>query len=166
MSPRDDDRTARQIARSKTKKAGDRSARIALTLMKLADAAIKKLEIDDDLRETIVRARAVTSQQARRRAERTLAGELRRFDLVEIDEQLAKVHESSNLDVRQHHLAEQLRAQLIEQGVAAAAAYAWAGDEELPRMIEAARSERDTRRPPGAARKLFRHILELLKTQP
>ena len=38
-------------------------------------------------------------------------------------------------------------------------------DEELPRLVDAAVREKETGRPPGAARALFRHIVEALKTQ-
>jgi ribosome-associated protein len=160
----DDDRTARQIARSKQKRAGDRSAAVAAQLMKLADAAVKKLEVDEDTRDAIDRARKTTTHIARRRAERTLAGDLRRFDnLGEIEDQLARIEETGNANVRQFHLAEQWRTRLIE-GTAKVEEVPGA-DDELPRLLDAARRERDTGKPPGAARTLFRHIMKLLETR-
>lgn len=165
MTARDDDRSARQIARGKQRKAGDRSARLANELMKLPAPAVKKLELEEDLRDAIGRARAVTSMIARRRAERTLAGELRRFDLVAVAGQLARVHESANADARPLHLAEQWRARLLDEGPAAIALFPGGGDDQLPRLIDAAQRERATGRPPGAARSLFRHLVTLLKAQ-
>ncbi|HEY5921619.1 MAG TPA: ribosome biogenesis factor YjgA [Kofleriaceae bacterium] len=163
MSARDDDnKTARQLARSQTRRAGDRSARLASELMKLSAPALRKLQVDDDLRESIDRARAVTTHIARRRAERTLAGELRRFELGEVEAALAKVAESGGADVRQFHLAEQWRTKLIEEGMAAATEFPGGTDDELGRLVAAAQRERETGRPPGAARALFRHIVELL----
>lgn len=161
--PRDDDRTARQIARSKTKRAGDRSAKIARTLMELKDSALAKLQLDDDLRSDVARARAVTSHIARRRAERTLAGELRRYELAEVDEQLQKLEDGGAADARQFHIAEQWRARLIAEGMAAAAELPGGHDEELPRLIDAAQRERDTGKPPGAARALFRYVVTRMK---
>lgn len=165
MAPRDDDtRTARQIARSKQRRAGDRSAALANKLMKLSDALVNKLDVDEDTREAIARARAVTSHVARRRAERTLAGDLRRLDnLGEIEEQLARVQESGNADARLFQLAEQWRARLVDEGAGALMSFPGGGDDELPRLVDAARRERETGRPPGAARALFRHIVQLLK---
>ena len=160
---RDDDRTARQIARSKTKRAGDRTAKIARTLMELKDSQLAKLDLDDDLRADVARARAVTSHIARRRAERTLAGELRRYEVAEVDEQLAKLADGGAADARQFHLAEQWRARLIAEGMAAAAELPGGHDDELPRLIDAAQRERDTGKPPGAARALFRYVVERLK---
>lgn len=164
--PRTDTRSAREIARGQTRRAGDRSAKLARDLMKLAPPALRKLEVDDDLREAIDRARAVTSPIARRRAERSLAGDLRRYDLVALAEQLATLHETSSAEIQQLHLAEHWRARLIEEGMAALAELAVAGDDPAwPRLIDAAQREKATGRPPGAARALFRHIIDALKAE-
>lgn len=166
MSARDDGTmSARQIARKKQRKAGDRSTRLANALMKLPAAAVKKLELSEDLRDAVDRARAVTQHIARRRAERTLAGDLRRFDLVELDAQLARAHEAGNPDAQQLHVAEQWRARLIEEGLAAAATFPGGASEPLSRLIDAAKRERTSGRPPGAGRALFRHIVDVLKAQ-
>lgn len=160
-----DDRTARQIERSKTHKLGDKSARVARTLMELKEPALKKLALDDDLREAVDEARGVTSHIARRRAERALAGSLRNVDLADLETRIRDI-ESNNVDVRKFHLAEHWRAKLIAEGTAALAEFPAAeaalADEELPRLIDAARRERDTGKPPGAAKKLFRRVAELL----
>ncbi len=164
MSSRDDDsKTARQIAQRSKRRMGDRSADVANALMKLPPHAVKKLEIDDELREEIETARAVTTHIARRRAERTLAGVLRAVDLGVVEAAIAKVAESANIDTQQLHLAEQWRARLITEGASALESFPGGGDDELPRLIDAARRERDTGKPPGAARALFRHIVKLLK---
>lgn len=160
---RDDDRTARQISRSKTKRAGDRSAKVALQLMKLKDHQLAKLDLEDELREEILTARKVTSHIARRRAERTLAGELRHVDLAVLEDKIARLEQHDAGDVRQFHQAEEWRARLIEEGIAAAAELPGGYDEELPRLIDAAQRERDTGRPPGSARKLFRYVMARLQ---
>ena len=164
MPPRDEDKTARQIARSKVRRDGDRSGRFARDLMELGAAVLKKLNLEEEMQEVVDRARKVTSHVARRRAERTLAGELRKFDLTELAEKLAKAGQQSDEDVRKFHLAEQWRAKLIEEGMAAAAEMPGAaGDEELPRLVDAARREKATGKPPGAARTLFRHVVGMLE---
>ena len=162
----DDTRNARQLARSKQKRAGDRSARLANTLMKLAAAKLAKLPLDEELREVVDRARAIPSNIARRRAERSLAGELRRYDLADIDDQLAKLEQGAGAEVRQLHEAEKWRARLIEEGIAALAEFPGGSDDRLPALIEAARRERATGLPRGAARQLFRHVVERLKPPP
>ena len=157
----DDDRSNRQIARSKTRKAGDRSARLARTLMELADHEIAKLELDEDLGADVRRARSVASHIARRRAERTLAGDLRRYDLAELDDKLANLRDN-NAEVRTFHLAEQWRTRLVADA-AVAAEFPGGATDELARLIGAAQKERDSGKPPGAGRTLFRHIVDVLK---
>jgi ribosome-associated protein len=161
----DDDRTARQISRSKTKRAGDQSSRLAATLMKLSDPQVKRLALDEDLRESLERARAIPSLIARRRAERSLAGDLRRYDLGEVARQIEAVNTATDENVRQLHLAEHWRGRLIEDP-AALAEFPGGADDEMPRLIDAARRERDTGRPPGSGRALFRHVSDRLKTPP
>ena len=163
MAASDDDRTNRQIARSKRRRTGDKSADLALRLMKLAEPAVKRLALDDDLREVIDRARAVTAHVARRRAERALAGELRRYDLAEIAAELDKLQGNDDAEVRAFHLAEQWRARPIDEGITAAADFPGGPDAELPALIASAQRERTTGQPKGAARALFRHVVERLK---
>jgi ribosome-associated protein len=166
MADRDDrGESRRQIARRQQRKAGDRSARLANALMKLPGSALGKLGLDEDLRASVDRARAVTAHIARRRAERTLAGELRRIDLVALDARLAQVQTTGAAEPQQFHLAEQWRARLIEGGLAAAAEFPGGVTEPLSQLIASAQRERVTGKPPGAARALFRHIIAVLKTQ-
>ncbi|MFT3695589.1 MAG: ribosome biogenesis factor YjgA [Kofleriaceae bacterium] len=162
-----DSRSKREIKRSKMRRAGDRSADLARKLMELPETTVKKLDVDEALRDAIDRARRIESHIARRRAERTLAGDLRRFedDLPGLEDQLEKIEETGNPDAQLLHLGEQLRTQLIAGGKAAAKGLPPGDDAELERMISAAQKERDTGKPPGAARALFRHVVERLKTQ-
>lgn len=131
--------------------------------MKLPAAALGKLGLDEELREAIDRARAVTAQSARRRAERTLGGDLRRFDLAAVEGRLATVQATGAAEPRLLHLAEQWRARMLDAGIAGAAEFPGGVDEPLRQLIERAQRERATGRPPGAARALFRHIAAVLK---
>ena len=158
-----DERSKRDIARSRIRRAGDRSADLARTLMKLGDAAIPKLEVDEDLRAAIDRARRVTALTARRRAERELAGALRLTDMTDLAARIERVQTTGSGDDRHLHLAERWREQLLAGGVEAAATFPGGVDEELPQLIAKAQSERDTGKPPGAQKVLFRHLAAILK---
>jgi ribosome-associated protein len=163
--PRDDE-SNRQAAKRERREAGDRSARLARTLMAWKDAALAKLEIDDDTREEIDKARRIPSPIARRRAERELAGYLRGIDLDALEAYMINVEATGNAEPRMFKLAEQWRARLIEDGSTAAAEFPGGNVDPLPKLIQNARRERDTGKPPGAARALFRHVMEVLKSQP
>ena len=161
----DDDLSARELRRRTQRNAGDRSARLAHTLMKVAPSALGKLELDEDLREALDKARAITSPIARRRAERTLAGELRRIDMAELDERLANVLATGTAEQQDFRVAEQWRTRMLEGGLAAAAEFPGGTADPLPKLIEQARREQETGKPPGARRALFRHIVAALKSQ-
>ena len=156
------DRTNREIVRGKRRRAGDVSAKIARDLMQIKDAHVKKLRIDEELRDVINDARKITAPIARRRAERTLAGELRRWDLQKLTAEMAKLAEATNVDSRKLHDAENWRAKLIESGIDAATHLPGGPDDELVRMIMLARREKETNKPPGAQRALFREIMKRL----
>jgi len=158
----DSGESRRQMARRAQREAGDRSARLAHTLMKLPAWQLGNLRLDEDLREAVDRARAVTAHGARRRAERGLAGELRRVELAELEAMVATVQAKGAVEPQKFHLAEQWRARMIEGGIAAAAEFPGGAVEPLPGLIEQAQRERATGRPPGAARALFRHIAAVL----
>jgi ribosome-associated protein len=159
----DRDESRRQVAKRQRRVAGDRSARLASTLMKLTDSALAKLVLDDELRDDISRARAISSPIARRRAERTLAGELRRIDIGELEAALAAAGSASVDASRLFHLAEQWRARLLEEGATAAAEFPGGNVEPLPTLISNAQRERATGKPAGAARVLFRYVLAKLQ---
>lgn len=158
-----DDENPRVIAKRQKRAAGDRSAALSRTLMQLPDTTIEKLELGEDLLHEVQQARRITSQIARRRAERALAGALRGEDLVELQRKLENVQETGSAEPRMFHLAEQWRARLIEEGLAAAAEFPGGAVDPLPQLIQNARRERDTGKPPGAARALFRHVMAVLK---
>lgn len=164
--PDDRDESRRAASRRERRTAGDRSARLANALMKVAPSVLDKLELDEDLREVVDQARAIPSLNARRRAERTVAGALRRVDLIELQKKLATIEETGTaIDTQVFHLAEQWRARLIEEGLAAAETFPGGAADPLPTLIANARRERETGKPPGAARALFRHVMAALQAQ-
>ena len=160
----DDEESRRQLARRRVRAAGDRSARLAKALMELPASSLDKLELDEELREAVNRARAVKAHVARRRAERGLAGDLRGVeDLDEIEDRMANIQETGMAAPRLFQAAERWRARLIAEGAAAAAEFPGGATPELGTLIAKAQSERDTGRPPGAARALFRRVIAALE---
>jgi ribosome-associated protein len=165
--PDDDDEveelSARQQKRADQRDAGQRSAKLANALMKLSAVALDKVKLDDDIRVSVDRARAVKSLIARRRAERALAGELRRYELADVEIQLGTIRETAQSESERFKEAERWRARLIDEGTAVLASFPGGGDKQLPTLIENAQREKKTGKPAGAARALFRHVAELLR---
>jgi ribosome-associated protein len=151
----------RSASRRARREAGVDSAQLAHALMKLPASALPKLGLDEDLRETVERARKVTSLIARRRAERSLAGALRRVNLVTLATRIENVRATGLGDPRRLHEAERWRTRLIEEEGSAAAFHAAFPDADhsgLSQQIADARRERNGGKPPGAGRALFRRI--------
>jgi ribosome-associated protein len=172
MSEPDDDAASpepvdrRQVARRARREAGVDSAKLAHTLMKLPASALPKLGLDDDVLEDVARARAVTAQIARRRAERTLAGSLRRVDTSALAARIETVLRTGLGDPGRLHQAERWRARLLDEPGALEmfrAAYPTSNLNQLPRFIDNARRERTTGKPPGGGRALFRQISAVLE---
>lgn len=159
----DRDESRRTTSRRATRAAGDRSSKLANILMKLKDSVAAKLDLPDEVRETMMQARKVTSMIARRRAERELAAALRFIDLVELDRHLTAVQAGIADEPAHFHLSEQWRTKLVEGGIEAAAEFPGGAVAPLPQLVHQARRERDTGKPPGAGKALFRHISAVLK---
>lgn len=155
----DDDLSDRQKAKQNRRKAGDRSSELARVFMQMKNETLAKLELDEELRGAIDRARAITSPIARRRAERTLAGDFRGADLADLATQVANVEQTGVADQHLFHLAEQWRTKLIDEE---GAATEFPGTIQMQLIINA-RRERDTGKPVGAKRALFRAVLEVLR---
>jgi ribosome-associated protein len=76
---------------------------------------------------------------------------------------MANVEATGNADPRMFHAAERWRERLLEEGSKAAEEFPGGNIDPLPLLIQNARRERDTKKPPGAGRALFRHIMTVLK---
>jgi ribosome-associated protein len=150
------------VRKKERRDAGDRSAEVARTLMGLPQSTIDKLALDEDLAPAVATARKVTSLIARRRAERTLAGELRRIDLGDLVRRIASVQERGVASQRLFHMAEKWRTRLIEED-GASAEFLGTADVEFSVLVSQAKREKETGKPPGAGKKLFRYVMGVLE---
>ncbi len=167
MKEEDENISSRQEARRKVKEAGRRSAAAAHTLMQMPEMSLRRLDLDQGLREAFLAARAIHNRGARRREERRLAGVLRRGDLNEIEEQLSSQEQAGQADARLFQQVEAWRARLIEGDTTALAEFHQTHPAQEPRtmdkMVHEARREQARGKPRGAKKALFRHIATLLK---
>ena len=159
--------TTRQLARRKVKSDGRRSAEAAHQLMLMPEAALGRLDLDEELRHAFLHARTIQHPGARRREERRLAGVLRQGDLGDIEEKLASQEQSGRADGRLFKQVEAWRTRLISGGAEALEAFhlEHPGQERrvLDKMVHAAAREDSRGKPKGAKKALFRHIATILK---
>jgi ribosome-associated protein len=158
-------RGGERLTRGEKRAVGDRSQRLARELMTLTDAALERVPLEEHVRDAVVEARRVTSNITRRREERRLAGVLRDADLTAVDEAVGVQRDSSAQEAQRFKKSERWRAELIDEDDAAErfVAHADVDGEKLAELVRDARSERDTGKPRGAARALFRFVREALE---
>ena len=147
--------------------------KLAETLANLSDAELGRVPLDDELREEVLRTRAVTSHIARKRQTQYLAKQLRKLG----DEALDPIRRALDRDrVQAHHDAAELhrvetwRDRLIAEGDAALddliAQHPTADRQHLRQLARNARGERERNKPLHAYRELFRALRELLADAP
>jgi len=147
--------------------------KLAETLANLSDAELGRVPLDDELREEVLRTRAVTSHIARKRQTQYLAKQLRKLG----DEALDPIRRALDRDrVQAHHDAAELhrvetwRDRLIAEGDVALddliAQHPTADRQHLRQLARNARSERERNKPLHAYRELFRALRELLADAP
>ena len=151
-------RSRRQIRREELRDLGERSSRLAADFMKMSEAVLVKLDLDEDTRDAIKQARATKSHIARRRAERQLAGDLRRLDIEAVEKKIEELRGSEDANARRFHEAERWRARFVAEGTSAIAAFPGGGDDKLRELIDAAQRSK-----PGSSKALFRYVAERLK---
>lgn len=172
--PIDDElpRPGREEGRRQRHEAGARSAAAAHGLMELPEAAFKRLELEAELREEAAHSRTITSNVARRREERRLAGILRGRELEQVESELSKVEGQGRADALQFKRAEDWRERLldaeansVEDAVAVFLSEVGGVDADaLRRQVQDARRQVFSGRR-GAAKELFRQVVAALRAK-
>ena len=166
MSEHDDDFEDEGPSRSELKRQVHALQDLGDELVALPAVELDALGLPEELYEAVTTARRITAHGARVRQRLYIGKLLRRLDVEPIRAALASRAEVDRQRVRREHAIEQWRERLLADDPSA-----WT---ELGGLIEArdlqqlrsltrqARAERDSARPPAAARQLFRRLRELL----
>jgi ribosome-associated protein len=153
------------MAERKTREAkrdhGKRSQKLARELMNLLEAKLDELVLDEHLMEAIKDSRRHTSLPARRREERRLGGVLREYDLDEVEAALHAATAEERAAAALFKKMERWRERVIDSDAGLAAFAEATGvevDDGWRAAVDDARRERDTGRPRGAAKALFKKV--------
>lgn len=153
------------ISKSQRKRAAHAVLELARELVDLNDSRLERVPLDDAIRDAVRETRAIRSHVARKRQLQYLAKLLRRDDTGPITEALDDMRNEARQGVARHHRAESWRDRLLRDGDAALSELL----EKRPGMesqairqcIRAATREAAAGKPPAAARRLFRLLLDL-----
>ncbi len=145
--------------------------KLAHDMVALDDAAIARLELDDDLLEHLTHTRRVTQHIARKREIGFFAKQLRRYDdnLPNWRATLDADTSASRQGIARLHRVEAWRDRLLRDGDDALAEllaqHPRADRQQLRTLLRQAQVEHTQGKPPAAARSLFRELRELLAPQ-
>lgn len=140
------------------------------SLVALNDSELQQIDLgDENLLEAVLECRAISSNGARKRHLQLIGKIMRGIDPEHIEKALKSLHQPQREQAKQFHLLEKLRDDMLAagiEGVELAMEKFPQGDRQHLRQLllqhqrEVARSK-----PPGASRKLFKYLKELLEAQ-
>jgi ribosome-associated protein len=137
-------------------------------LIELPPAELEALGLPETLHGAIVAARDISSRGARVRQRQFIGKLMREVDAGPIRAALARRRDADRARLRGERHIEQWRDRLLTDDAAAwrelQTAHPKAPVDRLRSLVRQARAERDSARPPAAARALFRQLRELLDT--
>jgi ribosome-associated protein len=128
-------------------------------------AALRQMGLPESLFEALENARRITAHGGLRRQLQYIGKLMRNLDTAPIRSAIASRRQQETTHTRAFHRLELLREALIDDVDAALAEvleqFPAADRQQLRRLARQARTERETRQPPRAARALFRYLREL-----
>lgn len=138
---------------------------LGTALVELPDGELKTIPLDDELADAIAVARRIKDFTGKRRQLQFIGKLMRKLDTTAIEAAYNDLQNGQQQRNQHFHRLEQLRDQLLAEGVEAMAAvleiYPHADRQHLRQLIIAAEKEQKAGQPPAAARKLFKYLREL-----
>ena len=135
-------------------------------LIELPPAELDALDLPETLHDAIVAARDITSRGAGVRQRQFIGKLMRKVDAEPIRAALERRRDADRARLRSERYIEQWRDRLLADDAAVwqelQSSHLDAPVDELRSLVRQARAERDSARPPAAARRLFRRLRELL----
>lgn len=136
-------------------------------LVSLPEAQLKQFELPEDLYNALHTAATLPASGARKRQMKYVCGLLRNIDITLLQEKLARLQSKSAHAVREHHVAERWRDQLLSEEKEVSltrllAEHPSADRQHLRQLVRSAKKEKTQVTPPKYARQLYRYLKDLL----
>jgi ribosome-associated protein len=152
--------------RSRRKREAEVLKDLGEELVRLPEAELAALPLDEKLRDAIELARRITAHGGAARQRQLIGKILRHTDVAEIRAAIERRQLDQRLQAREFHRLETWRDRLLAEGepaiVALLATETRLDAARLRRYVDTARHEAALGRPPAAARELFRWLREAL----
>ncbi len=136
-------------------------------LVELKPEQIKRIGMPDELREAVLFARTMKKDEALRRQLQLIGSLMREIDPEPIQEAIEEIDSGSRFNVRAFQQVEAWRDELVRGDERAMdevlAQFPGAEHQQLRQLVQNARREKETGKPRGAARALFRRLMALVE---
>lgn len=153
------------ISKSQRKREMHALQAMGAKLVELNQTQLAKMPISERLRAAIIEMKRLTSHEAKRRQLQFIGRLMRAEDIEPIAAELQIISHDNIQAKKDLHLVETWRAQLLEQKAALTEflqQYPHADSQRLRQLIRDTVNEKNTGKPAGANRALFRFLRELL----
>ena len=138
---------------------------LAKALVDLSDRRFAGFSLDEEIREAAALARSIRAYGGRKRQIQFLAKLMRNADLDAIRDQFQAIEDHSSRERRRHHLLEQWRDRLLDEGDACfndlLEQWPAADRQHIRQLLRNAKREAEQSKPPRAARALFQYLRSL-----
>jgi ribosome-associated protein len=146
-------------------------AALAEEIAELTTSQIKSLELPEHIHHSIIQVAAMPAKGARKRQLKYITSELRKIELVDIQEKLARLKSKSVHAVREHHLAERWRDKLVADAgndllTQLLEAYPQADSQQIRQLQRNAKKEALAGKPPKSSRLLYKYLKSLFEELP
>ena len=139
---------------------------LAEEMLKLSRSQLLSLELPEDIYQALLDTVDMPPKGARKRQLKYITGKLRNIDMEPYKEKLSRIKNKSAHANREHHLIENWRDKLLEQGNDALtqflSEFPAADRQHLRQLLRQAKKEHESARPPKSARLIYQYLKNLL----
>lgn len=154
-------------SKSELKRRSEELQKLGEQLIRLPQAELDALPLDEKLRDAVEAARSISKRGALLRQRQYIGRVMRDIDAEPIREALARRRETDRKRARQEHAVERWRDRLLldepDAWTELAGRISPATLRQLRTLARQARAEQNAARPPAAFRQLFRRLREALE---
>jgi ribosome-associated protein len=143
-------------------------AELAEEIAKLSPHQLLGLELPEHLHQVVSQVANMPPREARKRQLKYITGELRKLDLMPIQEKMDRLKNKSTHAIREHHQAESWRDKLVaddgnEVLTQLLADYPDADSQQIRQLQRNAKKELATEKPPKSSRLLYKYLKTLFE---
>lgn len=140
---------------------------MAEKMSELSKSQLSTLELPEKIHNAVTEVSGMAHTGARKRLLKFIAGQLHKIEIEPVAEKLARIENKSAHAVREHHIVENWRDHLLDEGNEALAEllddYPEADRQHIRQLLRNAQKESQAGKPPKSSRLLYQYLKGLFK---